>query len=85
MIDKLQKVQRGLTKEYHHEYNLRDQVINACQGVKECNLTLYKPVNTFKGVYTKLWSAIGTAVQLRESVSAFHAQTSADKYEYGQH
>jgi len=28
MIDKLQKVQRGLTKEYHYEHNLRDQVIN---------------------------------------------------------
>jgi hypothetical protein len=93
MIDKLQKVQRGLTKEYHHEYNLRDQVINACRGVKECNLALYKPANTFEGVCAELRSAIGTAVRSRESTSAFHTQTSADeyaddyadKYEYGHH
>jgi hypothetical protein len=71
MINKLQKVQRGLTKEYHH--NLCDQVINACQGVKECNLALYKPANTFKGVYAELRSVIGTAVQSRESTLAFHA------------
>ena len=62
MIDKLQKVQRGLTKEYYHKYNLCDQVINACQGVKECNLILYKPANTFKEVYAELRFAIKTAV-----------------------
>ena len=89
MIDKLQKVQQGLTKEYHHEHNLRDQVINACRGVEECNLALYKPANTFEGVCAELRSAIGTAVRSRESTSAFHAQTSADEYadehEYSQH
>jgi hypothetical protein len=83
-VDKLQKVQRGLTKEYQYEHNLRDQVINACRGVEECNLALYKPANTFEGVCAELRSAIGTAVRSREPTSAFHAQIDDNEYEYDQ-
>src|SRR6266536_5874125 len=61
-VDKLQKVQRGLTKDYQYEHNLRDQVINACRGVKEYNPAPYKPSPTFKGIYTELRSAIRTAM-----------------------
>jgi hypothetical protein len=75
MVDKLQKVQRGLSKDYQYEHNLRDQVINACRGVEECNLALYKPAGTFEGVCAELRSAIGTAIRSRQSASAFTAQT----------
>ncbi len=87
-VDKLQKVQQGLTKEYQHEHNLRDQVINACRGVEECNLSLYKPAPTFEGVCSELRSAIGTAARSREVKSAFNTQieeTDDNEYEYSQH
>jgi hypothetical protein len=71
MVDKLQKIQRGLAKEYQYEHNLRDQVISACRGVEECNLALYKPASTFEGVCAELRSAIGTAIRSRDPTSAF--------------
>ena len=83
-VDKLQKVQRGLTKEYQYEHNLRDQVINACRGVEECNLALYKPSPTFEGICAELRSAIGTAMRSREAKSTFTTQLDVDdKYEIG--
>jgi len=86
-VDKLQKVQRGLTKEYQYEHNLRDQVINACRGVEECNLALYKPSPTFEGVCAELRSAIGTAIRSREAKSTFTTQLNVnnDEDEYSQH
>ena len=86
-VDKLQKVQRGLTKEYQYEHNLRDQVINACRGVEECNLALYKPSPTFEGICAELRSAIGTAMRSHEAKSSFTTQLEVDddKYEYGQY
>ena len=71
MVDKLQKIQRGLAKEYQYEHNLRDQVISAYRGVEECNLALYKPASTFEGVCAELRSAIGTAIRSRDPTSAF--------------
>jgi hypothetical protein len=86
-VDKLQKVQRGLTKEYQYEHNLRDQVINACRGVEECNLALYKPSPTFEGICAELRSAIETAMRSHEAKSSFATQLEVDddKYEYGQY
>ena len=83
MVDKLQKIQRGLSKEYQYEHNLRDQVISACRGVEECNLALYKPANTFEGVCAELRSAIGTAMRSRNPTSSFNTQD--DDNEYSQH
>jgi hypothetical protein len=82
-VDKLQKVQRGLTKEYQYEHNLRDQVINACRGVEECNLALYKPSPTFEEICAELRSAIGTAMRSSEAKSTFNTHVDDDKYEYG--
>src|SRR5260370_35625158 len=71
MVDKLQKIQRGLSKEYKYEHNLRDKIISACRGVEECNLALYKPASTFEGDCAELRSAIGTAIRSRDPTSAF--------------
>jgi hypothetical protein len=54
MIDKLEKIQRGLSEQYQTEYNLRDQVINGCRGVPECSFALYKPAPTYEGVCAEL-------------------------------
>lgn len=68
VIDKLCVIQRGLSLVYQTEYNLRDQIINACRGVKECDLALYKPARTFEGVCAELRSAVGTAMRSHDSV-----------------
>jgi hypothetical protein len=74
LFDKLQKIQRGLTKSYQNDNSLRDQVISACRGVPECNMALYKPANTFEGVCAELRSAIGTAMRTQEQ-QQFNADT----------
>ena len=63
VFNKLQKIQRGLSTDYQTENSLRDQVINACRGVPECSLALYKPSDSFEGVCAELRSAVGTAVR----------------------
>ncbi|KIM93290.1 hypothetical protein OIDMADRAFT_71369, partial [Oidiodendron maius Zn] len=63
LFDKLQKIQRGMSEVYQTEHNLRDMIINACRGVEECELALYKPANTFEGVCSELQSAVGTAMR----------------------
>ena len=52
LFDQLQTIQRGLSESYQEDFSLRDQVISACRGVEECNLALFNPANTYKGVYT---------------------------------
>ena len=71
LLDKLQKIQKGLSREYQNEYSLYDQVLNIYRGVEEYSLALYKPAPTFEGVYTELRSVIATIVQSKES-SAYY-------------
>ncbi|KAI0992248.1 hypothetical protein K3495_g15938, partial [Podosphaera aphanis] len=59
-IDELRRTQQGLSQEYQHEHILKEQVINACQGVKECSLALFNPSDTFEGVCHQLKSSITT-------------------------
>lgn len=59
LIDKLQKIQRGLSTDYQGDYNLRDQLVSACQGVPACKMVLLKPVATFESVASDLRNAIG--------------------------
>lgn len=67
LLDQLQKIQRGLGDGYQSDHTLRDQAINACRGVKECSLALYKPASTYEGVCAELRSAIGTAVRSEDN------------------
>ena len=73
-IDILQKVQQGLPEESRSENILRDQLLNACQGVEECNLSLYKPASTFEGVCAELRSAVATSMRSQET-STFNLHT----------
>ena len=67
LFDQLQKVQRGLSMNYQGQNILRDQVINACRGVDECNLALYKPADTYEKICAELRSSVGTAMRTRET------------------
>jgi hypothetical protein len=66
MLNKLRTAQRGLTIQYQNENSLRDQVLNACRGIEECNLALFKPAPTFEGLCADLRSAIGQTVRTKE-------------------
>ncbi len=59
-IDELRRTQKGRSQEYQHEHILKEQVINACQGVKECSLALFNSSDTFEGVCHQLKSSITT-------------------------
>jgi len=85
LFDKLQILQRGLTEFYQTDYScsLRDQVISACQGVKECEMCLFKPADTFEGVCSELRSSIGTAL-MSESKQHFEClKMPSSAYEIG--
>jgi hypothetical protein len=71
MLDKLRTAQRGLTTQYQNENSLRDQVLNAYRGIEECNLALFKPAPTFKGLCVDLRAAIGQTVRTKETASFF--------------
>ncbi|XMA09892.1 hypothetical protein WAI453_002683 [Rhynchosporium graminicola] len=79
-IDTLQKCQRGLTKEYQYEHNLRDQVIAACRGVPECELALFNPASTFEGVCAQLRASIGTKTSEKLTPSAAYLTSPPEHY-----
>ncbi|KAI1000128.1 hypothetical protein K3495_g8071 [Podosphaera aphanis] len=59
VIDELQGIQQGLSPEYQRENNLRDQLLNARRGIKECNTALFNPARSFEGLCSQLRSSIG--------------------------
>jgi hypothetical protein len=65
--------QRGLSSEYQFEHNLRDQVLNACEGIRECSYALLNPSPTFKGVCSALRAAVKTAVNLQSAEVLFQS------------
>ena len=77
MLDKLRTAQRGLTTQYQNENSLRDQVLNACRGIEECNMALFKPALTFEGLCADLRAAIGQTIRTKEAVSFFE-----EKHQY---
>lgn len=60
MVDSLQRIQRGLWGSYQVDQNIRYQVLNGCQGFKECELALYNPGDTFEAVVAQIRNAIHT-------------------------
>ncbi|KAI0994350.1 hypothetical protein K3495_g13832 [Podosphaera aphanis] len=54
VIDELQRIQQGLSPDYQRENNLRDQLLNACRGIKECNMALFNPARSFEGLCSRL-------------------------------
>lgn len=63
LLDRLTTIQRALSIIHQSDEALRDQLLNACRGVKECELCLFSPAPTYEGVCNQLRSAIGTATR----------------------
>jgi hypothetical protein len=60
LLDKLQLCQRALGKNFEGEDALRTTVINACRGVPELEMALFKPAPICEGLFSDLRSAIET-------------------------
>ena len=60
LLDKLQLCQRALGKNFEGEDALRTTVINACRGVPELEMALFKPAPICEGLFSDLQSAIKT-------------------------
>ncbi|KAI1006957.1 hypothetical protein K3495_g1266 [Podosphaera aphanis] len=60
MLDKLNKLQPGLSSSYRNEDVLRDQVLVACRGIPECSYSLFKPADSYEGVCADMRNAIST-------------------------
>ncbi|CAE7221385.1 hypothetical protein PTTW11_11413 [Pyrenophora teres f. teres] len=60
LLDKLQLCQRALGKNFEGEDALRTTVINACRGVPELEMALFKPALICEGLFSDLRSAIET-------------------------
>lgn len=83
MLDNLRAAQKGLSERYQADHVLRDQALNACYGVPECHLALFKPAPTFEGLCADLRAAISTAARSKESSSFLMEPDDVDSY--GQH
>ena len=83
MLDNLRAAQKGLTERYQADHVLRDQTLNACYGVLECHLALFKPAATFEGLCADLRAAISTATRSKESLSFLMDKDNMESY--GQH
>jgi hypothetical protein len=58
LLDKLQLCQRALGKNFGGEDALRTTVINACRGVPELEMALFKPATICEGLFSDLRSAV---------------------------
>ncbi|KAF6806255.1 glycosyl transferase [Colletotrichum plurivorum] len=57
LFDKLSVLQQAFPNAHQTDQGLRDQVLSACRGVKECDMALFNPGPTFESVCNQLRSA----------------------------
>ncbi|RKF62672.1 integrase and RNaseH domain-containing protein [Erysiphe neolycopersici] len=85
LFDNLRKIQQCLPNVYHSDLTLRDQIINACESVPECEKALFRPAPTSEGVCADLRNAVRLKVN-HEATSQFsNSNTFIDSHEYGNH
>jgi hypothetical protein len=72
LFDELRKLQRNLNDEYQGDRALRDQTVNACGMVPECNLATFKPAESFEAVCADLRASVSTALRTRDA-HQYHA------------
>jgi len=75
LLDKLQLCQRALGKNFEGEDALRTTVINACRGVPELEMALFKPATICEGLFSDLRSAVETHLARQHTT-----QMVADQY-----
>jgi hypothetical protein len=83
-LDELIKLQRCLGGTYRSERALRDQIVNTCREVPDCDLACFNPAPTVEGVCAQMRSSIGTAARSRAASekSTFHTQGDPQYDEY---
>jgi hypothetical protein len=81
LINKLQKIQRGLSTDYQGDYNLRDQLVSACQGVSACKMVLLKPLATFESVASDLRNAIGIEIRCQNPALRQYYMSNGNGYD----
>ncbi|KAI6245385.1 hypothetical protein HI914_06590 [Erysiphe necator] len=47
LVETITKIQAGLSISYKEDYNLRDQLLNACKDIPECEVALNDPKSSF--------------------------------------
>ncbi|WQF76847.1 hypothetical protein CDEST_01861 [Colletotrichum destructivum] len=82
LIERLVRIHQALPRAQRESPDLlRDQLLNACREVEECQLAIFAPAPTFEGVCGNLRAAVGTALQLkaRQFVAEPHDQYWTDR------
>ena len=82
VISKLSLIQKGLPVEQRSETALRDQLLSACQGVKECEMAIFKPALTYEKLCDDLKSAIGTAQRMIRTSSQYMEEPEEPSEQY---
>ena len=71
MLDKLYKIQSGLTARYQGEEAMRYQVLLAVEGVPDCWIALYNPASTLAGVCSNIRQVFVTFVANQQNQGTF--------------
>ena len=81
LLDKLQLCQRALGKNFEGEDALRTTVINACRGVPELEMALFKPATICEGLFADLRSAVETHLARQHTKQMLMGtETTKDQY-----
>lgn len=81
LLDKLQLCQRALGKNFEGEDALRTTVINACRGVPELEMALFKPATIYEGLFADLRSAVETHLARQHTKQMLMGtETTEDQY-----
>ncbi|RKF54613.1 integrase and RNaseH domain-containing protein [Golovinomyces cichoracearum] len=69
LIDKLQKVYRGLSADSRRHYELAEQPVNAVNGVAACSQIIIKPSSTFETIASELRSSVGSYLRYNNDLT----------------
>lgn len=73
LVQRFQVLQDGLPYEFHNDRSIRDRVIGACEGVRECQLAVIDRPKWFDEVVAKIKNALGTTNKIAEEESGTSA------------
>ena len=82
LLDKLQLCQRALGKNFEGEDALRTTVINACRGVPELEMALFKPAPICEGLFSDLRSSIETHLARRHTAQMMMGSETVTEDQY---
>jgi hypothetical protein len=80
MIDKLIKIQPGLNPSLLGEDTLREKILIACEGIPECSLFFFRPLQTLDGVCADMRNAI--SIRTKEIQAQFNGLVYYQQYDH---